>query len=505
MKHMKRILALMLAVFMLAGMTVVASADENEPESHADTYTITINGDCGQHTYEVYQIFTGDLHINMADQTKVLSNLKWGKNAAGKKDGEAVGDEIMEGFNEEKAIRLVDFDSDPCAVSSEHDENNVYTISGLPAGYYLVKDEDGTLSGTTAAYTAYILQIVENSTVSPKSSAPKVEKKVEDKNDSEYTASTWQDSADFDIGDDIRFRITADLSSNLESYRGAYRVEFVDTMSEGLSYVDNSVVVYLDGKLLDERYVTVYAESKLTVTIPDAKAIGAKNGSRITVGYHATLNDNAKIGSEGNENTVMLKYSNNPYWTGESIPELGETPKDTVIVFTYKLQVNKVHKTKTGEDGEPVYESLTGAEFTLYKLDGESGSYVKVGEAKSGPEMTEFVWEGLDDGDYKLVETKTPTGYNTIDPIFFTITAEHEVESDHPALKSLNGDVEDGEVVFQADADMSALTTQVVNQKGATLPETGGMGTTLFYIVGGVMVLAAVVLLVSKKRMQNAE
>ena len=110
--------------------------------------------------------------------------------------------------------------------------------------------------------------------------------------------------------------------------------------------------------------------------------------------------------------------------------------------------------------------------------------------------MTQFVWTGLDDGDYKLVETTTPAGYNTIDPIEFTITAEHDVLSDNPALKDL-----DGGDLFTGEVSTGALSADVENRTGATLPETGGMGTTLFYVIGATLAIGAAVVMVTRKRM----
>ncbi len=122
--------------------------------------------------------------------------------------------------------------------------------------------------------------------------------------------------------------------------------------------------------------------------------------------------------------------------------------------------------------------------------------------------MTTFEWKGLDAGQYVLSETTTPAGYNTISDINITVTAEHKVLFDTHAedfsdvLTSLNGSVTSGEVTMKK-ADGS-LTTDVENKSGLQLPSTGGMGTTLFYVVGSVLVLVAGVLLVSKKRMNNA-
>ena len=123
-----------------------------------------------------------------------------------------------------------------------------------------------------------------------------------------------------------------------------------------------------------------------------------------------------------------------------------------------------------------------------------------VGEDLKGADMTTSTWSGLDDGDYKLVEATTPDGYNTIADIEFTITAGH-VDGDSPYLNTLSGNVTSGTATFTAVVNDGSLSTDVVNNAGTVLPETGGIGTTIFYILGGLLVLTAVVLLVTKKRM----
>ena len=120
---------------------------------------------------------------------------------------------------------------------------------------------------------------------------------------------------------------------------------------------------------------------------------------------------------------------------------------------------------------------------------------------------TTFTFTGLDDGDYILTETKTPATYNTIEPIRFTVTADHKIpwntEARTEILTGLTGNTADGKITFTASADKSKLTTDVVNQSGATLPGTGGIGTTIFYVIGGLLMAAAAVLLITKKRMNS--
>ena len=356
-----------------------------------------------------------------------------------------------------------------------------------------------------------------NVTATPKSDVPEVQKKVKDINDSTDTTKTdWQDSADYDIGDSIPFQLKATLADNVSSYT-TYKVVFHDTLSKGLTY-NNDAKVYIGDTETNGFTVTATVNADggtttLTVSCDDVKALGAGNSSVITVEYTVKLNENAVLGSAGNPNEVYLEYSNNPNKSEEGNNETGETPKDVVIVFTYQTIVNKVtknpaydaskdtEKTGTDSDGNKEFIPLKGAGFTLYKKNA-SGDYVAIGSELKGEEMTTFTWSGLDDGDYKLVETTTPAGYNTIADIEFTITAGH-VDGDSPCLNTLSGDVTSGTATFTAVVNDGSLSTNVVNNSGTQLPSTGGMGTTIFYVLGGVLVLAAVVLLVTKKRMGN--
>ena len=517
MKHIKKLASLLLALVMVLSLAVTAFADE------PTTYSITINNSTAGHTYEAYQIFTGDLATNEAGN-KVLSNIVWGSGVS-EAGQTALGDAAAkaETLKTEADAKAFAKAVAPYLTTAAGSANTVtdgkYVISGLAAGYYLVKDQDGSLTGDNDSYTEYIIQVVGNVTATPKSDVPKVQKKVKDINDSTDTTETdWQDSADYDIGDSIPFQLKATLANNVSSYT-TYKVVFHDTLSKGLTY-NNDAKVYIGDTETNGFTVTATVNADggtttLTVSCDDVKALGAGNSSVITVEYTVKLNENAVLGSAGNPNEVYLEYSNNPNKSENGNNETGETPKDVVIVFTYKTIINKV-------DSENA--PLTGAAFKLEKLikgkDGAAGTWTTVKEFTVDETTTSFTFSGLDDGQYKLTETKTPAGYNTIDPIYFVIEATHDATADTPALTVLkayltdeNGnkktEVKDGETVNidlgTVDLTAGSITTTVVNKSGSELPSTGGIGTTIFYVLGGVLVLAAVVLLVTKKRMSGAE
>ena len=507
MKHIKKLASLLLALVMVFALATTAFAEET-------AYSITINNSAKDHTYEAYQIFTGDL------SGTTLSNIVWGSGVS-EAGQTALGDAAAkaETLKTEADAKAFAKAVAPYLTTAAGSANTVtdgkYVISGLAAGYYLVKDQDGSLTGDADAYTEYIIRVVSDTTATPKSSVPTVEKKVKDTNDSTGVTSDWQDSADYDIGDSIPFQLKATLANNVSSYT-TYKVVFHDTLSKGLTY-NNDAKVYIGGTETNGFTVTATVNADgtttLTVSCDDVKALGAGNSSVITVEYTVKLNENAVLGSAGNPNEVYLEYSNNPNKSENGNNETGETPKDVVIVFTYKTIINKV-------DSENA--PLTGAAFKLEKLikgkDGAAGTWTTVKEFTVDETTTSFTFSGLDDGQYKLTETKTPAGYNTIDPIYFVIEATHDVTADAPTLKTLNAyltdangnkqtEMKDGESVNidlgTVDLTAGSITTTVVNKSGAQLPETGGIGTTIFYVLGGVLVLAAVVLLVTKKRMGN--
>ncbi len=488
MKRMRKLISLVLAMAMVFAMSVTAfAAGENE---------IIINGTEG-YKYEAYQIFTGKL----SEDKTILSDIQWGDgitDAAKAKLGDAAAyAEGLEGTDADAfAKMLVDnkYLQNPITPGAA---DGVYTFGNLEAGYYLVKDEAGSLAGLEdKAYTSYIVKVVGTVTMKPKSGIPSVEKKVQDVDDTTGEVTDWQDSADYDFGDAVPFKLTGTLPENYADYT-VYTYVFHDTLSAGLTFNNDVKVYVVNGDAETEvtaYFTTTPEETGFKVACNDLKAIKdvtINKDSKIVVKYTATLNEGANLGAAGNPNTVYLEYSNNPNYDGQGDVEkneTGKTPEDKVIVFTYKVVVNK-----TDKDNNP----LPGAGFTLYKKDAK-GEFVAVGEEITGEALTTFEWKGLDDGVYKLEETTTPDGYNTIDPIEFTITAGHDTEADDPQLISLDA----GEL-FTGEVSTGTLTTSVVNEKGTVLPSTGGIGTTIFYLAGAVLMIGAAVMLITKKRMNN--
>lgn len=497
MKTIKRSIALVLAMILTLAMSVTVFA---EGEGTKKTFTITVNEAKAGHTYEAYQILKGDL----SKSETTLSNVDWGTGIkAGKQtdlanDAKAYVEKLskMQSNSSDikaEAQKIASALSTTVAGSvSVAQDNAKAEITGLEPGYYLIKDKDSSLTGDEA-YTEYILNIVADTTITPKTDVPSVEKKVKDTNDTTGDTTGWQDSADYDIGDVVPFQLTATLPANVELYK-TYFLKFDDTLSKGLDYNEGTVTVKLGDKDVTSFFTPNYdaANKKLTFTCDNILAEGfeAKNGDKIVVEYNATLNKDAVLGSKGNPNKVKLEFSNNPNNGGEG--DKGETPEDTVIVFTYKVVINKVNEKN---------EALDGAEFTLYKkIKGEADKEIKA--VISGDKNDVFTFSGLDDGDYVLKETKTPDGYNTANDITFTIKADHSIESDAPELKSLNGDKVSGNITLSVDKAQGSLSTPVQNLKGSVLPSTGGAGRVAIYVIGAILVVGGGIVLVTKKRVK---
>ena len=499
-KAMKKLMAALLAVAMVCAMAIPAFADGSSSTSTAAVIKYTITAPKNGHTYEIYQIFTGDYD---ALQPSMLANIKWGKNGTGTA-GEAVEQTVLDALSK---VASYTSDSDKLAVIEKYVTltNPVETIVDggsveVDGGYYLIKDQDGSLSGSEP-YTTYLVSVVGTVNISPKSNAvPEFKKKLKDTNDSTGDVSDWQDSADYDIGDDIPFRLQGTVPEDYDSYK-TYYYAFHDKEEAGLTFDSSSVKVFVgdevNGTKIDASNYTVVTNPAdgctFEIVFDDLKNIPTVTAnSIITVTYKSRLNENAVLGAQGNVNKAKLEYSNNPKGTGT-----GRTPWDNVIVFTYKVVVNKVDQA-----GQP----LDGAEFTLTKKLND-GTEVDMPMNIDTSKKSLFTLSGLDDGVYTLTETVTPAHYNTISPITFTVNADHtitwETERREDILTSLSGDTASGEITFTSSKTDGTLTTNVINNIGTTLPGTGGIGTTIFYVIGGGLMVAAAILLITKKRMEN--
>ena len=568
MRKAKKLAAVLLSLTMAMLLTIPAFAAEN--------YSITIQNDKTGHTYEAYQIFTGDVSSDAQQggnvEGPILSNIVWGRgvNGAGllaalkEADAAKYGQcedaaDVAEALGAENAAAAdaaafaeiaAKHLTDATGTANAPVDGN-YVIEGLPAGYYLVKDQDGSLEGDADAATEYIVQVLGNVAMEPKDSdIPTVEKKVseEDYHQDDGYGTTYNDVADWDIGDSVPFKLIGSIP-DMSAY-DTYEYIFTDTLSNGLTLQEGTVQVYIavnrDDEVRDYTPLTEGEDYTLTVNnvengggsfsiafddLKTAPYVDQGNRNFVIVTYDATLNANAEIGLDGNPNNVYLEFSNNPNGDGR-----GRTAEDTVIVFTYELDGTKV-------DGENVETKLEGAEFVLL-----NGGHTRVAHIENGKlvgwidlpegygdrnynEIPYEAWQtlngttsvimtsaaegvfgvsGLDEGTYYLMEIKAPTGYNLLenalrlDIAATTTNGQNWAGDPAAALTALTIDVDRGGAQ-NGDVGTGAVALTVANNQGATLPETGGMGTTLFYVIGGLLVAGAGILLVVRLRMRAGD
>lgn len=568
MRKAKKLAAVLLSLTMAMLLTIPAFAAEN--------YSITIRNDKTGHTYEAYQIFTGDVSSDAQqggnEEGPILSNIVWGRGVNGadllaalqEADAAKYGQcadaaDVAEALGAENAAAAdaaafaeiaAEHLTDATGTANAPVDGN-YVIEGLPAGYYLVKDQDGSLEGDADAATEYIVQVLGNVAMEPKDSdIPTVEKKVseEDYHQNDGYGTTYNDVADWDIGDSVPFKLIGSIP-DMSAY-DTYEYIFTDTLSNGLTLQEGTVRVYIavnrDDEVRDYTPLTEGEDYTLTVNnvangggsfsiafddLKTAPYVDQGNRNFVIVTYDATLNANAEIGLDGNPNDVYLEFSNNPNGDG-----LGRTAEDTVIVFTYELDGTKV-------DGENAETKLEGAEFVLLNgghtrvahiEDGKLVGWINLPEGYGDRNYNEIPYEtwqtlngttsvimtsaaegvfgvsGLDDGTYYLMEIKAPTGYNLLenalrlDIAAATANGQNWAGDPATALTALTIDVDRGGAQ-NGNVGTGAVALTVANNQGATLPETGGMGTTLFYVIGGLLVAGAGILLVVRLRMRAGD
>lgn len=498
-----------LASFILAFAMVMAIAMPSVVMAADGKSTITVDGATAGSEYVAYKLFNatddGNGHFSYTVNSKYETVLK-------EVTGKSTGAEIVKYLDgiKDNATAVREFADKVYAKVKTMDVD--YTAANgvfaeVDQGYYLIAQ---TKIGTNEAYSLVMLGTAgkNNLKITPKTGVPTFEKKIKEKNDSTGVESGWQDASDYDIGDKVPFKLTGTVSDKYDNYK-TYYYAFHDKMDDTLEFNADSVVVKIDGKEVAKEKYTLNTKTTdgctFEVVFNDLKTVSPTKPENVTVEYTATLKDTAKLGSVGNFNKGKLEFNNNPYYEGEGKPETpGETPWDEVVVFTYKLIANKT-------DGQG--NALAGAGFTLYKFDKDTNDYVKVKEIEAG-ETTKFEFTGADAGKYKLVETTVPDGYNKADDLVFEVKGTYEAVNNTdplkaPALTKLEildekgNNITGEDKVFTTNLADGTATTNIKNLTGSELPETGGMGTTVLYAAGTLMILAAAAFLVMKKKAES--
>ena len=485
---MKKLFAVLLTLTLVLSMGTIALAADGK---------ITIENAIDGENYTIYKIFDFAPVADSDNGRYSYANDKWKtfvETLAGKDylsyDADVatiewIGDTLEDGITPDpiavaalakEAVAYAKTNNLPSTTIEAEDTTVVF--SGLDLGYYAVDTSLGAICALTNTNSEE--KLIE------KNEQPTIVKKI-------IEGDTLVDANNVAIGEKVEYQISVTAS------KGTVNYVIHDTLSDTLELDATTIVVKNGNTALTKNTDYTLAVPGTTckngctfeIDLADTYELNTlKAGDIITVTYSATLKANAKIGSEGNPNQVHLTYGH-----------AQETDKDTVLTYTTKYTVEKVDG-----NGNP----LAGAGFTLYKYDATvegDDKWVAIGEQKLIESLDEgakaiYEWNGLAEGQYKLVETKVPDGYNQAKDIEFTITCT-ELTDGRTEVTSVTDTADWSDDSDDVNEENETFNSEVQNLTGTLLPETGGIGTTIFYVVGGLLMAAAFILLVSKKRMAS--
>jgi len=497
---MKKLISLVLAIMMVA-VVGLAFADNG-----AITITNKSNPEDGTTTYEAYRIFdiapavdTDGNPITETDGTfqSVTYTIasKWtgffatgaagaaylGTTASSATAPQIIVDGAIKYINVSEsnvqAFAAAAFAYSQSAPVAADATNTTGTFTGLDYGYYMVYPKGASINEGTFTSIVSLTNANPSQEIRQKAKFPEIDKE--------------DDQTDLELGGVVNYTITGEVPNTNGFTTYDYIVK--DTMSNGLTFNDNIVVTIGEGTaavtITDAcTIVKTGIDETFTVQIPVMR-YQEKVGQKITVAYSATINENAVVKSTLQEkNHAELVYSNDP----KDNTNHTTTPPDETKVYTSNLVIDKY------EDGTPT-KKLAGAKFKLYKMVGTNKVYYKLNDADDAHETKYVTWvaedqatevetdeygtasfQGLENGSYKLTETVAPSGYNKL-------TADVDVTI-------AGNDTEEIGVV---------ATSTVPNNQGTELPSTGGIGTTIFYIVGGLLLVGAAIVLVARRKAQD--
>ena len=476
MKHVKAFLGILLSLVMVFALAMPAAAE-------GETGSITINDAVVGQTYTIYQILDLESYNASANAYAYKATTAWntfinsdaikGTYVEVDAQGYVTWKDGADAAAFAKAAQKYAKDNSIANQGSVTATTTTVSFTGLDLGYYLVDTTLGTLCSLDTTNPDVVME--------EKNEVPTNVKTVE-----EDSTGNYGEKNDADIGQTVNFKSTINAQAGAENY------VFHDTMSDGLTYTGVTGIT-LNGTAVDASNYTVVTEGltdgcTFEVRFTQAFCDTLKANDQIVISYTAILNEKAVIAGDGNPNTSKLSYgdsSNTKY-----------TPDSQTKTYTWDVDVFKY--TMNGE----TEKALAGATFTLSKnADGSNpiarvseGNNVyrvaKTGETGTVTEITtdatgKFTIKGLDADTYYLTETAAPAGYNKLAGPVTIVIGENGV---------VNGTTE---------APQGVDEVKVLNQSGTELPSTGGMGTTIFYVLGSILVVGAAVLLVTRKRMST--
>lgn len=489
MKYMKKFMALIATLTLALAMAVPAFA------ASSSKGTITIDNAVTGTTYKAYRIFDLESYDTDKNAYSYKLSTKWENfpeytttidgNEVSAKNFFSVNSAGYIEWNDAKKGAGADFAK---LAKAFVDKNNIecdakktatgatVTFTDLTLGYYLVDTSLGSLCSldTTAPSV----------TIKEKNSDTTIEKKIVIDGDEKV------DSNSAGIGDTVNFEITITVKD------GAPTDYVLHDKLSGLTFDSDSLKVTIGTRTLNA--VTDYT-LETTPEDKDSFDVKFKDGTLqpndvVVVTYSATVAADATIAGAGNKNTAQLAYNGK------------HSTKEETTTYVWKLNVHKY-----ALDSKNKEVALSGAKFVLYRMDGDTKEYAKLTNSRIDGWVTDkgeattletdgagdILIEGLNVGTYYLKETEAPAGYNKLaEPIEVEITATTSVTSGSETVQYKNS----SESSYTKATD---ATVKVLNKAGTQLPSTGGIGTTLFYVIGGGLMAVAAVLLVTKKRMNS--
>lgn len=500
MKRMKKFASLALALVMALALAVPAFAADG-------TITIT-NATIGK-DYSIYKIFNATYSGDNASYT-ITSVDAWyslvsadsspftltqigttGEYNVAVKEGKGDSD-VLNWLNGIETL--------PAATATQENVQDTTVKFDVTYGYYLVK------SSLNGGGTLTVNNAKPNATVIDKNQEPGNLVKT-----ATNGVTVDGDIKSAQIGDEVNFQITY-TATNYDGDKKIVEYYVDDDMPDGFDLVAGSIAVKVgdDTLTLTDDYTIAYGTEDtddFKVTIPWVGADGVSlydSPTTITVTYKATMNADAVIDGDGNTNTAKITHKDED----GNIPD-PETTKDTdtETVYTYALAIKKVDK-----QGNP----LAGAEFTLkqgdaeVKVSGANGIYTVNPNGTDtivSPDDGLIIIKGVEGAKYTLTETKAPDGYNLLTaPKEVTPTKTGETTTTVTKYIDADGNVVDTETDVEVKIENTPVAVTpvfVVNFTGSLLPSTGGIGTTIFYVVGGILVAGAAILLVTRKRVEE--